>query len=136
MTDSEGTRHRITLPPGKVAPQIWARQKDRATQTLPPPFAELVAATAQAFVQAITDAKATRMVDLGGKMVFVGDALAAFRPHTAASTSQAAFHALLLQQVLDGQMTFQDMEQVAMPYANRLSASGIRMGNASQFGHL
>jgi len=43
------------------------------------------------FVQAITDVSSPRPLYMNDKVVLVGDALAGFRPHTVASTSQAAF---------------------------------------------
>ena len=134
MTDSSGKKHRVTLPVGQVQPGVWAEQKQYAHDVLPPPFAALVSSTAQPFVQAITDVKATSMSAMEGKLLLVGDALAGFRPHTAASTSQAAFHALLLQRLFDGELDLADMERMAMRNADVTSSSGIRMGDMSQFG--
>jgi len=42
---------------------------------------------------------------MGGKVLLVGGALAGFRPHTVASTPQAAYDALLLADLVSGKIT-------------------------------
>lgn len=102
MVDRDGATHRITLAPGAVAPDNWAREIEFAKANLPPQFAELIARTDKPFVQAVTDLDAPQAphhnsnVFFDGKVILIGDALAGFRPHTVASTSQAAFHSSLL----------------------------------------
>lgn len=87
MTDADGERHRITMPPGKTAPAAWEKQRHIAREALPPQFAEIVCKTTKPFVQAITDVISPQNEYLNGKVVLIGDALAGFRPHTVASTS-------------------------------------------------
>lgn len=138
FTDKHGAPHRWTLPPGNNMDRaVWQRQRQRAAGLLPPQFAELVAKTASPFVQAITDLEAPadgRVWLLGGKAVLVGDAVAGFRPHTAASTSQAAFHALTLPEVFAGKMSRDDYEQQIMRFATGWQMRGVMVGNRSQFG--
>lgn len=62
MTDTEGHHHRITMPMGKMRPEVYARQKAYADKILPAAFAEVVRLTQQPFVQCITDASAPRAV--------------------------------------------------------------------------
>jgi hypothetical protein len=69
---------------------------------------------------------------MGGKVMLVGDAVAGFRPHTAASRSQAAYHAILIDQDLRGEIEWSDMEET-IDFAKYMSKAGIRMGNRSQF---
>ena len=71
---------------------------------------------------------------LAGKAVLVGDALSAFRPHTAASTSQAALHALSLGEVLGGEIGWDEYEERVMEFAGRLQSKGVELGERSQFG--
>ena len=103
MTATDGVKHHLTLPTGgKMRPEVWERQKDLARQALPPQFAELVTKTTMPFVQAITDLPPPEDGTpvgrrLNGNATLVGNALSGFRPHTAASMSQAAFHALQLE---------------------------------------
>jgi 2-polyprenyl-6-methoxyphenol hydroxylase-like FAD-dependent oxidoreductase len=56
MTDTDGVKHRFSLPTGgKMRLEVWERQKDHARRNLPPQFAETVTKTTMPFVQAITD---------------------------------------------------------------------------------
>lgn len=141
MTDKNGVRHRFTLPTGGyIQAQVWDSQKQIAESRLPPQFAELVTKTQKPFVQAITDLKppsnkkeVARL--MAGKALIIGDALAGFRPHTAASTSQAAFHALGLEKVFRGEMTWDDYEDMVFKFAVSWQAHGVHLGDRSQFGH-
>jgi len=64
----------------------------------------------------------------------VGDAVAGFRPHTAASTSQAAFHAMRLPRVFEGGSRREEYEEEVVGYATRHQKSGVELGDRSQFG--
>jgi len=141
MTDVGGVRHHFTLPPGgKMKPDVWERQKERAKKTLPPQFAEVVAKTTTPFAQAITDLSPPEMGTrvgrlMNGKAILVGDALSEFRPHTAASTSQAAFHALLLEAVFEAKLTWDQYEAQVLQFAKAWFERGVMLGTRSQFGH-
>jgi 2-polyprenyl-6-methoxyphenol hydroxylase-like FAD-dependent oxidoreductase len=91
LTDIDGVRHHVTIPPGKLDPKLWEKQKAIARETLCPQFADLVCGTKKPFVQAIMDVISPDHEFLNGKVVLIGDALAGFRAHTAASTSQGMF---------------------------------------------
>ena len=140
MTDSDGNSHRFTLPTGgKMSPGVWQRQKQRADDILPPQFAEIVNNTVKPFVQAITDVeppekgtKVTRL--LNGKVAIVGDALAGFRPHTAASTSQAAFDAMMLERVFAGRQGWEACEKQMLDFAWSWQQRGVMLGERSQHG--
>lgn len=138
FTDKHGGRHRWTLPPGNnMATDVWETQKQRARDLLPPQFAELVLKTESPFVQAVTDLEPPadgRVWLLDGKALLVGDAVAGFRPHTAASTSQAAFHALRLPEVFTGETSREEYEEEVISYARRVQKRGVELGNRSQFG--
>lgn len=135
MTDNQGQRHRITLPSGKMRPEIWARQKALAKNILPAAFADLIAKASQPFIQTITDVISPRASFFDGKLVLVGDALAGFRPHIASSAAQAAFNAQLLAKVVD-ELTMEEWEKKVMEFAQRTSQQGIAMGNKNQFQQL
>ena len=140
MTDSDGNFHRFTLPTGgKMSSQVWEKQKQRARDILPPQFAEIVEKTKHPFVQAITDveppARGTQVGRLlNGKAALVGDALAGFRPHTAASTSQAAFDALFLERVFSGEIDWKEYERRVLEFAWGWQQRGVMLGERSQFG--
>lgn len=139
MTDVDGQQHRFTVPTGgKMKQEVLENAKRRAKDQLPSQFAELVLKTSSPFVQAITDLPPPDDVQvarlLNGKAVLVGDALSGFRPHTAASTSQAAFHALLLEQVFSGRMSREEYEKEVLDFARSWQRRGVLLGQRSQFG--
>ncbi|RKU40405.1 hypothetical protein DL546_000401 [Coniochaeta pulveracea] len=137
FTDKHGQSHRWTLPPGdNMSEEVWTRQKQRATDLLPPQFAEAVCKTKSPFVQAVADLEPSDsgVWKMDEKVVLVGDAVAGFRPHTAASTSQAAFHALRLGNVFAGEIGRDDYEREVMEYATHMQKHGVELGQRSQFG--
>ena len=134
LTDTDGHKHRMSLPKDKMREEIWSRQKAYATEILPAPFAELVCKTKQPFVQTITDIASPQASFFDGKLLLVGDALATFRPHVAASTNQAALDALLLEKVMKGDMTIQQWEDQVLEYAHLTSLQSIAWGYKNQAG--
>ena len=118
MTDVEGHRHRSTLPPGKMRPEVWAKQQAKGRQLLAAPVKELVEKIKVPFVTAVSDFQAPQACFLDDKLLLVGDALALFRPHTAQSTNQSATDSLLLEKVLKGDMETSQWEKEVMQYAH------------------
>jgi 2-polyprenyl-6-methoxyphenol hydroxylase-like FAD-dependent oxidoreductase len=139
MTDRSGKRHRVTLPPGGIQEDVWTRQKARAREILPPQFAELVEETEVPFVQAITDAIAPSAVLADGRVLLLGDALANFRPHTAASTAQAAMNAMTLAEAIENVIDIGSSEPLnkwerhVVQFAKEVQRFGVQIGNKSQF---
>ncbi|KAF1348066.1 hypothetical protein BDV97DRAFT_378155 [Delphinella strobiligena] len=134
MTDRDGKRHAVTLPVGGMKEDVWARQKMFAEEVLPPQFAELVRKTEQPFVQAITDVISPENMFMDGKVLLVGDALAGFRPHTAASTSQGAFDALTFADLLQGKISREEYREKVLEFARIVQRHGVVLGERSQFG--
>lgn len=134
MTDSDGHSHHTTMPAGKMQSKILTQQYEHAKKILPVAFSELVCATKLPFVQAVTDVEPSQASFFDGKLLLVGDAFAGFRRHTAASTSQAAYHALLLEKNFKGELGWEEMLEQMMEYAKHMCAAGQKMGNRSQFG--
>lgn len=133
MTDKDGKRRRITIPPGMMTESAWEMVKERGRNKLPPQMAEMVQRSRTPFVQAITDVLSPTSVWEDGKVVLVGDALAGFRPHTVASTSQAAFDVLMLVEWLEGRMDKEELERRTVEYARKVQSMGVYIGNRSQF---
>ena len=94
MTDRNGKARGYTIPEGHLADRWITHLHRNAENLLPPPFREVIEATAQPFAQAIRDLASDHMV--AGHVIIIGDAAAIPRPHTAASTSKAAANALAL----------------------------------------
>jgi 2,6-dihydroxypyridine 3-monooxygenase len=88
LTDSDGVRHDMSLPPGRVRPEHCAELAAVAAARLPPALAEVVLATEKPFVQVVIDIEAPRMAF--GRVCLIGDAACVVRPHAAAGTAKAA----------------------------------------------
>lgn len=70
---------------------------------------------------------------MGDKVVLIGDALAGFRPHTVASTSQAAFDVMCLAEWLDGKIDRKEFVRKVMQYGRLIQSRGVYIGNRSQY---
>ncbi|KAK3376532.1 monooxygenase [Lasiosphaeria ovina] len=132
LTDRLGRRRTITMPPGMTDPAAWQRQRDIARAVLPPPFAEVVCKAARPFVQAVTDVLSPEHEFAGGKVVLIGDAIAGFRPHTVASTAQAALDAMLYADYVAGRIGRAEWKRETMGYARYIQRRGVDMGTRSQ----
>ena len=98
MTDTEGRARGFSIPEGKLRDEWAAWVLKDADEFLPPNFRAMVKATQHPFAQAIRDLTVDTMVK--GRVILLGDAAFIPRPHTAASTSKAAFNAILLADAL------------------------------------
>ncbi|PVH79681.1 FAD/NAD(P)-binding domain-containing protein [Cadophora sp. DSE1049] len=135
LTSTTGKVHTFSLGIGKIRPEIRARQRSIASSILPPPVVELFQKVEQPFIQAITDSIASKAVFMDGKVLLVGDALAGLRTHTAAGTSQAAMHALLLKKVFgSGEMVLGEWEEKVVQWASWVQKMGVQIGEVAQFG--
>jgi 2-polyprenyl-6-methoxyphenol hydroxylase-like FAD-dependent oxidoreductase len=132
MTDVDGDYHRITMPPGKTHPKAWEKQRTIAKEKLPPQFAEIVCGTKKPFVQAITDVLSPINEFMNGRVILIGDALAGFRPHTVASTSQACFDAMILADMIEGKISRKEWKKQTLGYARTIQKRGVDMGERSQ----
>ena len=99
LTDRDGIRHDISLPPGAVGDEHVLELRSAAA-ALPPPFRDLVEATSEPFVQVIVDIEAPAMVV--GRVCILGDAAFCLRPHIAVGTAKAAADARSLADELRG----------------------------------
>ncbi|KAI0201359.1 hypothetical protein F4808DRAFT_450301 [Astrocystis sublimbata] len=133
MTDVNGRRRAITMPPGKTSPLAWEKQRSLARERLPPQFAEIVCGTTKPFVQAVTDVLSPEHEYMDGRVVLIGDALAGFRPHTVASTSQAAFDAMVFADYVDGKVSREEWKRQTLGFARYVQKRGVEMGEHSQF---
>ncbi|KAI0904093.1 hypothetical protein F4823DRAFT_616200 [Ustulina deusta] len=132
MTDRNGRRRAITMPPGMTDPRAWERQRTLARERLPPQFAEIVCGTNKPFVQAVTDVLSPEHEYWGGRVILIGDALAGFRPHTVASTSQAAFDAMIFADYIDGKVSREEWKRQTLGFARYIQKRGMDMGEHSQ----
>ena len=88
LTDRDGVRRDLSLPPGRVAPHHVAEARATAAARLPHQIATVVEAVADLFIQSIHEIEVDGMVF--GRVCLLGDAAFAVRPHAAAGTAKAA----------------------------------------------
>ena len=132
MTDKSAKRKRITIPPGTMTDEAWEMVKKRGRDRLPPQMSEMVEKTKQPFVQCITDVITPTNSFMDGKVVLIGDALAGFRPHTVASTGQAAFDVLMLVECLKTG-DHKEFARRTVEFARLIQHRGMYIGNRGQF---
>jgi 2,6-dihydroxypyridine 3-monooxygenase len=136
MTDRDGVRRDVTLPPGAARAEHTGELRAFAANWLAPQLAEVVHRTEQPFVQVIFDIEVTRMAF--GRVCLLGDAAFALRPHAAAGTAKAAADAWSLAEALAEARG--DVEEALPRWEWRQLAVGRavlertrRNGNKSQF---
>jgi 2,6-dihydroxypyridine 3-monooxygenase len=99
LTDRDGVRAELTVPPGSVAARHVEKLYAAATD-LPSPLAEVIHQTAKPFIQVIVDLEVPQMAF--GRCCLVGDAAFALRPHIGVGTAKAADDAWQLATALLG----------------------------------
>ncbi|KAI0846179.1 FAD/NAD(P)-binding domain-containing protein [Daldinia vernicosa] len=125
MTDINGKQHHTKLPPGQVRPEVWETQKAIARTQFASPYLEVIEKIGLPFLHLITDYCSPRASFMGGKVLLVGDAVSLLRPHTAYSTNQAAYHALLTEKLVTKKLTLEEWEyQVTTAAYNRRALLG------------
>ena len=124
------------MPPGLVQDRfVEALHADAAAQ-LAPQLAGLVRSCDEPFIQAIFDMTAPRF--RRSRVILIGDAAAALRPHVAAGTAKACADGWALRDFLsgaadlDGALAGWETQQMAL--AERIAAKSRAMGEASQTG--
>ncbi len=99
LTDIDGVRHAMSIPPNRIRPEVIARLRQDARKLLAPQFAEVVEKTPQPFIQAIQDLESPRMT-LGCRTLVLGDAAFVARPHVGMGVTKAAGDAQALVKAL------------------------------------
>jgi 2,6-dihydroxypyridine 3-monooxygenase len=100
LTDRNGVRAELTVPPGLVQNSQVEQLYSAADADLPAPLAEVIQQTAEPFIQVIVDLEVSRMAV--GRCCLIGDAAFALRPHIGVGTAKAADDAWQLGTVLQG----------------------------------
>jgi 2-polyprenyl-6-methoxyphenol hydroxylase-like FAD-dependent oxidoreductase len=100
LTDRHGRRHRWSLPPGALHPEVEKALRARGESRLPRWMASLVAATDTLFLQPIFHGLAEPSV--GSGLALVGDAAHLAVPHAGAGVTLAFEDAITLAEVIAG----------------------------------
>jgi 2,6-dihydroxypyridine 3-monooxygenase len=72
LTDRDGKRRPVSLPPGQVQDELVAEMREFAAAHLAPPIAEVVTGIEEPFIQAVHDIEVPRMAF--GRICILGDA--------------------------------------------------------------
>ncbi len=132
MADKYGSRREFSVPEGLANEQALAELRLVGSRDLPAAFAEILAATANPFLQPIIDFDLDQMAY--GRTALVGDAAFVIRPHTAASTYKAAVDGISLARSLgraaepERALASWEAEQVA--FGKNLLRSGQAAGKS------
>lgn len=124
----------ISVPQGLVQERYIDDMREGAL-VLAPAATELIRETAAPYIQRIVDVRSTRMAQ--GRVVVIGDAAFAARPHAAAGTAKAADDAWklaeALQHVSDIKEAIAIWEPERLKVGNALVDRVIDMGSTVQF---
>lgn len=135
LTDNQGERRDVSIPPGSVAERHVHEMKAHALARLPEPVAEVVSKTAEPFVQVVFDQRVHKMAF--GRTCLLGDAAFLGRPHAAAGTAKAADDAWALREAIRSHASLEDAliayEQTQCAVGNQLVDRTERIGRRSQF---
>ncbi|MEY9266475.1 2-polyprenyl-6-methoxyphenol hydroxylase-like FAD-dependent oxidoreductase [Bradyrhizobium elkanii] len=120
LTDIDGIRHELSIPPTKIRSDVIASMRQDAERLLAPQFAEVVRLTPQPFMQAILDLETPRMA-LGSRTVILGDAAFVARPHVGMGVTKAAADAAALVDALrahpaDLPAALAEFESIRLPF--------------------
>jgi 2,6-dihydroxypyridine 3-monooxygenase len=136
MTDRNGVRRDLTLPPGAAREAHLREVRAVAAAQLAPQFAEVVQRTKLPFVQVIFDIEVDQMAF--GRVCLIGDAAFALRPHAAAGTAKAAADAWALAEALaatkgDIRVALPRWQRQQLAVGRAVLERTRRNGNKSQF---
>lgn len=120
FTDKNGRRCQRTVPQGLLSPPVWERHRDALVRRMIPPFAELVSRSPTPFATKVGEHLGGRASFHGGRVLLVGDALAAYRPNLGRATDQAAAHCLSLARVWRGEETLAAWDRESCLEARRV----------------
>jgi 2-polyprenyl-6-methoxyphenol hydroxylase-like FAD-dependent oxidoreductase len=132
LTDVDGFRHELSIPPHKIRPEVLETMRRDADRLLAPAFAEVVRRTEQPFIQAILDLKTPRMV-VGRRSVLLGDAAFVARPHVGMGVTKAAGDAAALVAAIqhhpqDLGAAFQRFEAARLPFGAAVVRHARQLG--------
>jgi 2,6-dihydroxypyridine 3-monooxygenase len=131
LTGKDGARPGGSLPPGLVRDE-HVRALHAEAAELPPPFARLLTATGEPFIQVIADVAVPRMAF--GHVCLIGDAAFTLRPHVAAGTAKAAEDGWALAEALRRDEPLEAWEQRQLALGRSALARARDAGERLQHG--
>jgi 2-polyprenyl-6-methoxyphenol hydroxylase-like FAD-dependent oxidoreductase len=98
LTDADGRRYDMSIPPARMAAGPVAEMRARAEALVAPCFLEVVGLVEHPFIQAIYDLESPGL--RFGRVVLIGDAAFVARPHAGMGATKAALDAVTLARTL------------------------------------
>jgi 2-polyprenyl-6-methoxyphenol hydroxylase-like FAD-dependent oxidoreductase len=99
LTDEQGTRHELSIPPPLVARRVVREMRHAADRLLAPQFGAVMRAMPQPFLQPIYDLESSALAF--GRAALTGDAAFVIRPHVGGGVVKAERDAEALAAALD-----------------------------------
>ena len=135
QTDRHGETRRLSIPPGMLAPAMWAGHLARARGLFSGAFMTVLEATRAPFQRVIHAFMAPRLTAPG--LALIGDAAHLCRPHVGSGSSLAIMDAVALARAVaangdDVGAALADFEAERLPAVSAMVALSIRMGEAHQ----
>ncbi|MBI3436697.1 MAG: FAD-dependent monooxygenase [Proteobacteria bacterium] len=101
LTDTNGVRHEISIPPPLIRPAAIAQMRAAAERLIAPQLRAIVRLIGEPILQPIYDLESPRMAF--GRVAIIGDAAFVARPHVGAGVAKAADDAAALVAALAGE---------------------------------
>ncbi len=134
LTDRDGRRHEISIPPPLIADDVVSEVRARAGQLFAPQFQQALNLAGRPFLQPIFDLEAPRMAT--GRVALIGDAAFVARPHVGAGTAKAAEDAMSLGRALRAHQTVSEallaFEAERLPVGRRIIERARQLGTYLQ----
>jgi 2-polyprenyl-6-methoxyphenol hydroxylase-like FAD-dependent oxidoreductase len=99
LTDHEGRRHVLSIPPDRIRAGVIAQMLADAQRVLARSFAQVVSVARQPFIQTVCDLDSPRRS--AGRVALVGDSAFGARPHVGMGVTKAAEDARALARALE-----------------------------------
>lgn len=126
LTDKHGAKRTASIAPGDLSAESRTMLWQRPNANCPTPFIELVNATFEPFIKAITDPGVDQMSV--GRACLLGDAAFVVHPHTADAIALAS---LLKNQPEDLPSVLRAYEQRRLGAGRQMSGYGVNLGRRS-----
>ena len=129
LTDENGVRHAISIPPPLIRGDAIAGMRAAAERLLAPQLRDIVRLIEEPILQPIYDLASRRLAF--GRVAIIGDAAFVARPHVAAGVSKAADDAAALAAAVDGddiEAGLRCFEAERLPRGNRIIERAWHLG--------
>lgn len=129
MTDKTGRRRRNVVTPADMSDEAEGFLRADICSYSAPPIRALAEGADEVMVHAISSISVPQRAFLGGKVLLIGDAGGAARPHVFAGTSKGAFDALKLRDLVEGVIDVEKWEKDVTEYGTAVIDAATEIGD-------